>query len=298
MLLLTSMAIAQSVFLWTDEDGIQHLSDQKPIGDYVVIEQRAIAEPESPVRMDDIGRQGQPVWRFANRLHGPVTIEVVASESLNMISEPELPAWIEIAARGVEMVTLAPDDWQRSWQYRLETAVVPGSVNPDYSADYAYRIPLADDQSARIGQAFNGKFSHQTPGSRFAIDLGLQAGTPIYAARAGVVMDMARYFHQSGENLEHYGPRANFIRILHDDGSMAVYAHLDYDGILVREGQTVERGQKIGLSGNTGYSTGPHLHFAVQINQNMQLISVPFVFASPENRAFTPQQGMQLQGPY
>ena len=293
-----SSAVAQNIYIWEDEDGIQHFSDRRPAEDVEVTIQHAIAKPVSPVRMDNVGRQGQPVWRFSNRLHGPVTIEVVAAESLNMISEPELPAQIEIPARGVKMVTLAPDDWQRSWQYRLETAVVPGGVNPAYDSDYAYRMPLDDDQSVVIGQAFNGEFSHQTPGSRFAIDLTLPIGTPIHAARAGVVMDLARYFHQSGEDLDRFGARANFIRILHEDGSMAIYAHLDYNGILVREGQRVERGQRIGLSGNTGYSTGPHLHFAVQVNQNMQLSSVPFVLARPGEPPYTPLEGMRLQGPY
>jgi murein DD-endopeptidase MepM/ murein hydrolase activator NlpD len=70
--------------------------------------------------------------------------------------------------------------------------------------------------------------------------------------------------------------RANFIRILHDDGSMALYAHLAVDGVLVRIGQEVTAGQRIGLSGNTGFSTGPHLHFAVQVNRGMQLMSIPF----------------------
>lgn len=267
---------AQNIYIWEDEDGIQHFSDRKPADDVELTIQHAIAEPESPVRMDNIGRQEQPVWRFSNRLHGPVTIEVVATESQNMISEPELPARIELRARAVELVTLAPDDWQRSWQYRLETAVTPGTLNPAYASDYAYQVPLASDEPIRIAQGFNGRFSHQAPHSRFSIDFALPIGTAIHAARAGTVMDLARYFHQSGENLERYGPRANFIRILHDDGSMAVYAHLDYNGILVREGQHIERGQKIGLSGNTGYSTGPHLHFSVQINQDMNLLSVPF----------------------
>ena len=70
--------------------------------------------------------------------------------------------------------------------------------------------------------------------------------------------------------------RANFIRLLHDDGSMALYAHLSVDGVQVRIGQQIQAGQRIGLSGNTGFSTGPHLHFAVQVNRSMQLVSIPF----------------------
>ena len=276
LLVVCGTAAAQSVYLWTDKDGIQHLSDQKPADNYTFIEQRAIAKPESPVRMDNIGSRSQPVWRFANRLHGPVTVEVSVSEALNLVSEPELPAWIEIPARSAKTVTLAPMDWRRSWQYRIESTAVPGPLNPDYDPEFVYLTPLEADQPMRVGQGFYGRFSHNQPHSQYAIDIEMPIGTPLHAARAGVVMDLARYFHRSGQDLQRDGQRANFIRILHDDGTMAVYAHLDYDGIRVQTGQRVQRGQKIALSGNTGYSTGPHLHFAVQVNQDMQLISIPF----------------------
>src|SRR5690606_150933 len=75
---------------------------------------------------------------------------------------------------------------------------------------------------------------------------------------------------------ERYGGRANYVRILHADGTMALYAHLKPEGVLVRVGQRVRQGQQIALSGNTGFSTAPHLHFVVQANRGMRLESVPF----------------------
>ena len=74
----------------------------------------------------------------------------------------------------------------------------------------------------------------------------------------------------------------NFVRIVHDDGTMALYAHLKSEGVLVRVGQRVRKAEAIGLSGNTGFTTGPHLHFAVQVNRGMQLQSIPFRMFGPQ----------------
>jgi murein DD-endopeptidase MepM/ murein hydrolase activator NlpD len=88
-------------------------------------------------------------------------------------------------------------------------------------------------------------------------------------------------FKQAGLDKEKFGGRSNFIRILHGDGTMALYAHLKPEGVLVRAGQSVSVGQEIGLSGNTGFSTAPHLHFVVQVNAGMRLVSVPFEMRGP-----------------
>jgi len=103
----------------------------------------------------------------------------------------------------------------------------------------------------------------------------------VLAARAGVVMQVESDFDKAGLNREKYGGRANFVRILHDDGTMALYAHLKPEGVMVRVGQRVQAGQQIGLSGNTGFTTGPHLHFAIQVNRGMRLESIPFRMLGP-----------------
>jgi murein DD-endopeptidase MepM/ murein hydrolase activator NlpD len=72
--------------------------------------------------------------------------------------------------------------------------------------------------------------------------------------------------------------QANVIEILHDDGTIAVYAHLQWDAIRVRIGQHVARGEYIANSGNTGFTTGPHLHFAVWRNTGTADVSIPVEF--------------------
>ena len=150
---------------------------------------------------------------------------------------------------------------------------VPGSSNAR-PRDVDYLPPLRGP--ARIDQGFGGSFSHDDVQNRHALDFAADIGTPVFAARAGTVMQVEAGFRASGLASGDGRTRANFIRILHDDGSMALYAHLAVEGVLARVGQEVTAGQRIGLSGNTGFSTGPHLHFAVQVNRGMQLVSIPF----------------------
>jgi murein DD-endopeptidase MepM/ murein hydrolase activator NlpD len=99
----------------------------------------------------------------------------------------------------------------------------------------------------------------------------------VLAARAGTVVFLESRYFESGLDRAKYLSRSNQVRILHDDGSMASYAHLFPDSIDLEPGQRVEQGQRLGLSGNTGYSSGPHLHFVVLVHRDMEMVSVPFV---------------------
>jgi LysM repeat protein len=87
-----------------------------------------------------------------------------------------------------------------------------------------------------------------------AVDIGVNIGTPIYAAAAGEVI-IAR---PSGYN----GGYGKYVAISHLNGTQTVYGHMSE--VLVTPGEIVRQGQVIGLSGNTGHSTGPHLHFEVR----------------------------------
>ena len=289
-------ALGQTIYIWTDEDGVTHFTDREPQTEREVTIQKAIAEPESALTIRQTGPDHEPIWWFRNRLSGPLTVRVSLAEADNVVTEPELPAVFVLPPNAErELVTIGPLDPRQSWRYRFQTETVLGSPEAAHRPDRPYRPPFAPGAEFTIGQAWGGMFSHTDPHSYHAVDIAMPIGTPIHAARAGVVMDNARWFHRSGQDRERYGPRANFIRILHDDGTMAVYAHLDYAGVRVHPGERVARGQYIGRSGNTGFSTGPHLHFVIQKNRGMELVSVPFEFEGADGAPVRPRERLRLQ---
>ena len=88
--------------------------------------------------------------------------------------------------------------------------------------------------------------------------------------------------------------QANVVEILHDDGTIAAYAHLQWDSIRVRIGQHVARGEYIANSGNTGFTSGPHLHFVVWRNAGDADVSVPVQFGGSGGTAVTPLTSIEL----
>lgn len=277
-------AFAQELYIWTDDDGVQHIADRRPEGEQEFSVRRAIAQPDSAIEMRNVGTEREPEWRFQNALHGPVSVEVTFSEAENVVADPNLPAVLVVPARSHRSILIGALNPLRAWRYGIDMQAVPGSMDARHDEAHRYRLPFSAGDPIHIGQGFGGSYSHNSPQSRYAVDFSLPVGTPVLAARDGTVMDIARWFHQTGEDLERDGPRANHVRILHDDGTMAVYAHLDYNGVEVEPGQRIEAGELLGRSGNTGYSTGPHLHFAIQANRDMQLVSIPFRMFSPDGR--------------
>jgi len=97
-----------------------------------------------------------------------------------------------------------------------------------------------------------------------SVDFECDEGTHVYAARSGEVVWVKDDSNVGGKHRKFYNC-GNRIVIRHQDGYYTAYEHLQYKGSKVVVGQKVRKGQLIGLSGNTGITSGPHLHFELFI---------------------------------
>ena len=128
-------------------------------------------------------------------------------------------------------------------------------------SSYIYTLPFENRKKVFLVQGYESKlFSHK---NERALDFKVKKGTRVCAARAGVVISLREDSDKGGLKKENLSD-GNYVSIQHNDGSVAHYWHLQKDGAAVNVGDTVKTGQWIGLSGNTGYSSFPHLHFEVQ----------------------------------
>ncbi len=179
-------------------------------------------------------------------------------------------------------------------EYRFSYDWTVGDKDAVHDDAHVYQLPYASGKSYRVIQSFGSRFSH-TGLEQFAIDFLMKEGTPVHAARTGVVARLEEA-HSIGCWKDGCGRYANYVVILHDDGTTGEYYHLQQDGVLVDLGERVFAGQKIALSGNTGHTTVPHLHFAVYRAVawgNTQ--SVPVRFASADGIIDRPRRGGRYQ---
>ena len=134
------------------------------------------------------------------------------------------------------------------------------------SIDYDCSVfPPAESSSYilpwHVGQTYlaNPHAARETSVQRYALDILMPIGTDVLAIRAGIVVGVEEDFVDGDNVLGH----ENYVFVQHEDGSVARYVHLTQMGALVEVSDVVQQGQPIGVSGHTGNSTEPHLHFDV-----------------------------------
>ena len=178
-------------------------------------------------------------------------------------------------------------------EVRYEYGYVVGEPHVTHQPSAPYRAPFALARSFRVTQAPPDAITHTDAASRNAIDIAMPVGTAVHAARDGYVINVARNHFRSGLQPSAMS-EANFVQVLHDDGTYAIYAHLQLDTVRVRPGQQVRRGEYIANSGNTGFSSGPHLHFVVLRNVGLRSESVAITFAGAGGTPVAARSGQML----
>ena len=223
-----------------------------------------------------------------NTYHAPVQVAFRLRRMQNLHADAPASGLQVVPARSdAELMSLRRADSGAAMSLEYEYEYLPGAPDAEHRPGRPYRLPFALANRFRVSQAFPDLITHGDPASRHAVDFVMPVGTGVHAARDGIVIEVAGDFYEAGVDRAEDGPRANFVRILHDDGTMSLYAHLNWNSIRVVPGQRVSRGEHIADSGNTGFSTGPHLHFVVQRNRDGRLESVPIEFAGPGGAALS-----------
>ena len=278
--LFSQQLLAKKLYKYKDQQGHWHYSDKPPETKQEVEVRQMKAGRKRYIWLEKTGDKHHPRYFAINNYHGPVEIEAVLKKANNAQTKPALPKqFIVEPGQSEALFEVGAINEYRSWGYSLQYRYNIGSPLAVHDQQAVYLPPFAMHSQFQITQSFGGQFSHTGEQSQYAVDIAMPVDTPVHAARSGVVIEVNNDFFKNGLT-QAYKSRANSVRILHEDGSMAIYAHLALEKAEVYPGMQVSAGQLIGYSGNTGYSTGPHLHFAVQLNQGMKLVSVPFKFSS------------------
>jgi murein DD-endopeptidase MepM/ murein hydrolase activator NlpD len=126
-------------------------------------------------------------------------------------------------------------------------------------SSYVYTLPYEKGSCHLLVQGYMTWFSHK---GEYALDFKMKRGTKVFSARRGVVVDVKEDSHSGGIGKK-YLSRGNHVIIRHEDGTYGNYWHLMPGGVIVQVGDSVRQGECIGLSGNTGFTAFPHLHFEV-----------------------------------
>jgi murein DD-endopeptidase MepM/ murein hydrolase activator NlpD len=295
-LLLSFAILAGDMYKWQDDDGVWHFSSTPPETDESFNTVEMPTDPTPMVTMQKLGIEREPEYSFMNNIWGPVELELNLHDAENVTPDPPLPARIVLAGQAEKrLLKIKATDPAKGFSFRLSYRQMIGPPINVLPAEVDYFPPFPLGLQFPISQGFDNDVTHSKPPNQYAVDIVMPIGTPILAARGGMVMDMEDDFHGAAQQ-ERFLARSNQIRILHADGTMAVYAHLQPNSLRVRLGAKINRGQWIANSGNTGFSNGPHLHFVIQLNAGMTLESLPFRFVTPLGSTMTPAKRMMIDG--
>jgi len=173
-----------------------------------------------------------------------------------------------------------PEDVPR--QPQTQADCLAGAIFDD-PAGSPYCLPWAEGERYAVGQSYCSPppGSHQT---RYAYDFLMPLGTEIRNVRAGEVVELREHFADDDRT----GGHENMVSLRHEDGTISIYMHLQYQGVAVEMGDTVPQGALLGWSGKSGDPAAiPHLHFQICLRSGLcsytaQEITLPVNFRNAQ----------------
>lgn len=283
MLLIHMPLLAAEIYKYQDANGKWRFTDKKPkepTAETLTLKKTTKKKIEPVFYVDKDEAQGKNHLVVKNPFHAPIQVEL-RSAQLKQRKSSIIPA---LGQRKLVSAAGAIEPFTYKWQL--------GDPNAPLGPQ-EYQLPADPLGCYRITQGFNGKFSHQGDNSRYAVDIALPVGTAIKAARAGTVIAVKDDYYMGGVD-KFFLDKANYVRILHEDGTFALYGHILLGTAEVSLGDKVSAGTTLAKSGSSGYSSGPHLHFVIHKNSGFKMRSVSFQFVSNSNQRFTPTAGQRL----
>jgi murein DD-endopeptidase MepM/ murein hydrolase activator NlpD len=236
-------------------------------------------------------REGSSTHLYVQNVQAADVTVTFEMDLVNLDATEDFPHTLTVAGKQrMKLFTLSPRDTTRGWSWSYTYYSTFGSTTAKHDDKYIYTLPYAPGRSYKVSQGYNGEYSH-FGADQYAIDWRMPLGSPIHAARGGVVVGVKSDSNVGG-NSSKYDWDANYILIQHSDGTLGQYVHLLKDGSKVKVGQRVQSGELIGLSGNTGHSTGPHLHFSVfKAKDGKHRQTIPVKYRTADQYAVTLQEG-------
>jgi len=240
--------------------------------------------------------------RYALWIMPPKLIEAtvaIETRSENMTLNRKTPFTIDVSSAKMDLrrannilQAKQTDTGQRYefyWTYNWMIGLRGGKPDPSI----LYALPFDSGTRCKVNQSYFGAYSHGSGSqNEYAVDFGLPEGTPVCAAREGIVVAVRSDSGIGGRDPQVYKNTANYVVIKHADGSYGSYLHLMQGSTLVKPGQTVKRGEHIAKVGATGAVTCPHLHFDVSVPlDGYSRKSYPITFDTASGTVSKPIEG-------
>jgi len=212
-------------------------------------------------------------------------------------------SFVDVKDQGtVDLPTLCILDPRSAWHYHYEYSWKYGLRGAVPDPDAVDRVPYGANERHVLIQGYRGTFSHQAGSiNEYAYDFAMPVGTTVCAACEGVVIG-ERDDSDVGGASPVFRKSANYVVIRHRDGARAEYLHLKKGGVLVSLGADIDSDQPIALSGATGFTTRPHVHFAVfhllDRSNGPDRESLPVAVSTKEGILRSLVQGSEYRGRY